>query len=81
VRRTSVSKNIFGECILISSRGRKEFLIKIDRNLDEETAVFVLLHETAHCDSWNKEKNDHGLEFGKAYSKIYRYYLKNWIEK
>lgn len=78
VRRTIMPIGLMGECILINSR-KKQFYIRIDRNLDEEIAVNIVLHEWGHILSWNKPGDDHGIEWGKAYSKVYRMY-ERWID-
>jgi predicted SprT family Zn-dependent metalloprotease len=56
---------------------RKSFHICIDSKLDDVASVMVLLHELAHALSWTKDKHpsDHGPEFGRAYSRVYRMYL------
>lgn len=51
------------------------FEVAIDRNLDEFYAIEVLLHELAHVISWGKDEDDHGTNWGKAYSLVYRKFL------
>ncbi|MCK9459728.1 MAG: hypothetical protein M0R80_08825 [Proteobacteria bacterium] len=82
IRRVVVPPDIAGECCLLPTRKKcKQFMIKIDHSLDEDAAILILLHEWSHILSWQARGDDHGIEWGKAYSRIYRVYLKDWIEK
>ena len=55
------------------------FIIQINRDLPYHFAIETLLHECAHAMAWDKDQQDHGLNWGKAYSKIYRIYLKEFF--
>lgn len=82
VRRVVVPRDIDGDCRLVDNRKKRpEFLIRIDRNIDEETAVQVLLHEISHCVAWHEPGSDHGPAWGRAFARVYRIYLKEWIQK
>lgn len=73
-RRTMMPKEKHGDATL-----RKDYyLIRIDRRLSEEHAIEVLIHEYAHCLAWEKYDGgtDHCHSWGKAYSEIYRLFLK-----
>ena len=72
--RTTLPKDKDGECGLTNDK----FIIKIKKSLPEYYSIDVLIHEYGHALSWEKEKDQHGLEWGKAYSKIYRKFLE-WI--
>lgn len=74
VKRCIVPKDREGDCEL----RKKKFIIRIDRNIPEYFAIDVLIHEAAHALSWNKDKDEHGLNWGKAYSKVYRIFLKHY---
>lgn len=75
LRRVSMKKHD-GLCIDCGDH----FLIKIDKTLPEPTAIDVAMHEFSHILSWDKDKDIHGLSWGKAYSLVYRTYLK-WNEQ
>jgi hypothetical protein len=60
-----------GQCVFHNNK----FVITIKNNLPEYYSIDVLLHEWSHVVSWDKEKDIHGLEWGKAYSKVYRKFL------
>jgi hypothetical protein len=71
VRRVSVPKDEFGDCVLYN----RKFTIRIDRCLPEWLALEVLIHEFAHSLSNWSDKEPHTDEWGVAYSKIYRLFL------
>lgn len=75
VRRINLQTNIDGLC----EKKDNKFLIRINKNLPENHAVDVLLHEIAHAVSWEKDKDIHGTNWGKTYSKIYRMFLKEFL--
>ena len=69
-----------GSCECTNARKkRKEFLIKINASLNEDTAIETAIHEASHIFSWFAPGDDHGLHWGKSYSKTYNIYL-NWLE-
>ena len=77
VRRVKMSKAYDGDCEL----KKKYFLVRINNRLPEHVAIDTLLHEYAHCVAWNKCMVDHHCsEWGKAYSKIYRAFLKEFLD-
>lgn len=69
-----------GDCGL----GKKQFFIRINRNISESSAIDTLLHEWAHAIAWNHlhdsldwpefEKRCHDASWGVAYSEVYRVY-------
>ena len=75
IRRVPTNSNTHADCDL---RGKK-FYIRINKDLSEDAAISILLHECAHCLSWFKKEEDHGKSFGISYSKIYSYYL-DWVD-
>ena len=75
VKRCIVPKDREGDCDLC----KRKFIIRIDKKLPEYFALDVLIHEVAHALSWNKDKDEHGLNWGKSYSKVYRIFLKHYI--
>jgi len=76
VMRTKLKKTHDGECICLKNK----FIIKINKNLSESHSIDVMLHEASHVLSWDKEKDQHGIAWGIAYSKIYRKFLE-WLEE
>lgn len=76
VRRTNIANNLDGDCKLKDG----QFFIRIDKTLPEYYAIDVLLHEFAHCLAWGKDDDHHGLNWGKAYSLVYRTFLE-WNNK
>ena len=57
----------------------KKFYIRINNSLSETESIDALIHEVGHILAWHKEGDDHGLEWGKAYSRVYRIFLKNYF--
>lgn len=79
IRRVRMGNDGWGEAKKI----RGKYRITISSSLDDVASVVILLHELAHVLSWEKDTHpsDHGPEFGRAYSKIWRMYLElldNW---
>ena len=74
VRRVKLSPTLYGEVYL----QKNKYLIRIDKNLLENSAMDILIHELSHVMAWSCE--EHGREWGIAYSKVYRLYLK-WIDE
>ena len=75
VRRTKLSKTLDGDVKLNNGK----FFIRINRNLPENSAIDTIIHEISHCLVLEKHQG-HGLLWGKAYSKVYKEYLR-WLEK
>lgn len=76
VRRLQLSK-LDGDCQLKNN----SFLIRIDRDLEEHEAIEVVIHEYAHAIAWDRCHNDlHCDEWGKAYSRVYRCFLKEFFK-
>jgi hypothetical protein len=75
VRRSKISDNLDGYCTKLTNR----FEIRINRQLPLYVSVDVLLHEVAHAMAWDKDIDDHGDNWGKAYSKIYRIFLREYF--
>lgn len=77
VRRVRLAESYDGCC---QFKGRY-FLISVNCKLPEHEAIETLLHEYAHVIAWDKCRNDdHCDEWGKAYSRLYRAFLKNFLE-
>lgn len=76
VRRLELGTKLDGSC---EEKGPR-FLIKINKNLPANHAIDVLIHEVAHAAAWKKDKDIHGINWGKAYSKIYRIFLKEFCD-
>jgi len=76
VRRTKVPGGRAADCEL-QKKGKWRFLIRIDRELEENAAVLTLIHEWAHALAWNTAYDqglmeDHGPEWGVAYARIWQ---------
>lgn len=76
VRRLKLPCHTDGDCELRDNK----FRIRVQRSLPEHEAIETLLHEWGHVLAWDKGKDPHGDEWGKAYSKVYRLFLKEIIE-
>lgn len=77
VRRTKVPRDCEGDC----NYKQDHYLIRIDRALPEYAAIEILMHEWGHVLSWKKcSKDEHCNEWGKAYSKVYRAFLKEFLD-
>ena len=66
--------------------GKRYFTIRIHRDVNEQQAIELLVHEFAHILDWKPSTpwscslyEDHGISWGRKYSIVYRSYLK-WME-
>lgn len=74
VRRAQLAKEDFGEAQFIT-KGRRHFKIRLNSRLSIDFLIWVLIHEWAHCMTWevtHKRHDDHGAFFGIAYSEAYK---------
>jgi hypothetical protein len=77
VRRVKLPDHLDGDCGL----KRDRFLVRINRTLPEHEAIETLIHEMAHVLSWDRcPLDEHCDEWGKSYSRLYRSFLKEFIE-
>ncbi len=76
IRRIKMPYDLDGLCHFTG----EHFYIKINKDLSEEHCVDVALHEVAHAMAWDKKGDDHGPNWGIAYSKIYRKFLDDFLE-
>lgn len=76
IRRTNLKNGLDGICEKVNDR----FFIRINKDLPENYSIDVLIHEVAHAVAWEKDADIHGLNWGKAYSRVYRMFLENFIE-
>ena len=77
VRRVQMPKNCMGDCYF--DEEQQYFIIRIERKIPYLWAVDVVIHEISHVASWHsKDKDDHGNQWGIAYSKVYRTLMKYW---
>lgn len=70
-------RNQAGDCELLGSR-RKRFKIRVNKDLSEDSAVLVLLHEIAHAITWDSDDvlpGDHNAFWGIAYSQVYKTWM------
>ena len=77
VRRVRMPHGLHGDC---SRKSGNHFLIRIKSELPEDVAIDTFLHEFAHILSWHKPGDDHGIDWGVAYSKVYRIFLREYID-
>ncbi len=76
VRRVPLKDGLDGLC----EKKNDRFVIKISKKLPENYSIDVLIHEIAHAVSWDKEEDIHGPSWGRAYSKVYRMYLRKFLD-
>ena len=76
IRRVRLKSTLDGQCEVKNGM----FLIKINRNLSENYSIDVVIHEVAHAVAWDKDVDVHGPNWGRAYSKVYRLFLENFVE-
>lgn len=68
----------WGECSVITRRGRRYLLISIADWLSWPADFLVLLHELGHARAWKPdklevhEKEDHGPEWGIKHAEVWR---------
>lgn len=87
VRRTKITSKLDGDCSL----HKKQFYIRISRDLNESSAIDTLLHEWAHAIAWNHlhdsmdwsqfEERVHDASWGVAYSEVYRVYEQYFLKE
>jgi hypothetical protein len=77
IRRTSLKNGLDGICEKVNDR----FIIKISKKLSENYSIDVLIHEFAHALAWEKDADIHGPNWGRAYSKVYRKFLENFVDE
>lgn len=80
IRRMKTPKGIEGDCDFKKlSKSKGVFIIRINKSLAVWHAIEVLLHEYGHAVAWDRDKDDHGPNWGRAYSLVYRKFL-NFLE-
>lgn len=76
-----VKRKRLKDLIGVASRGAKHYYIYIDSTLDEDMAVYSLLHEWAHVYPYMMVGIDHGRDWAIRYAKIYRAYEKRHLKE
>lgn len=87
VRRIKLSRHLDGRCW----KHGKKFLIEIDKSLDQQRTIDVLIHEWAHARAWNHmldaattdeqfNKLAHDAAWGVAYSEVYSIYERHFTQ-
>ena len=75
-RMYGLSSDAVGDIELKEKDGVKKFYIRITRKIGNDLAILSFLHEWAHAISWQEGdklgRNDHGPEWGVAYSRVWR---------
>lgn len=66
-----------------ASTGSKCYYIYIHQDLDQSVAIDTFVHEISHLlvDDKGYHTMDHGQEWGKMYSRVYRWMEKNYFPK
>lgn len=75
VRRVQMADCDFGYADLVLSGESPKFRVRINRTLQQDFQIWVLIHEWAHCMTWDlshSRHDDHGAHFGVAYSEAYQ---------
>lgn len=75
VRRMKLPDDLEGLCI----ERTNYFLIKVSNELTVGNAIDVMIHEFAHVESWGKQKDAHGVVWGKCYSRLFREYYDGFL--
>jgi hypothetical protein len=73
VRRCKTPADRNGDCRWIYDR----FILRVSKDLPEDLAIDVLLHEFAHALAWGHEP-DHGRVWGARYARLYRAWERDW---
>lgn len=86
VRRVKMNK-FDGYCLLCTTD--KKFIIRINKDIPESSAIDTLLHEWAHARAWNHlhdslndkefEERCHDASWGVAYSEVYKVYEQYYL--
>lgn len=77
VRRVKTASDLDGDC----NHRDTYFYIRINRTLAEHEAIDTLLHEWAHAIAWPSSGDAHSSDWGRAYSKVYRLFLKECLDR
>lgn len=75
VRRTKLPDPVFGDAEFTKVKGKPAFKIRLCSTLPFQFQMWVLIHEWAHCMTWDithDKHGDHGAHFGVAYSEAYK---------
>ena len=71
--RIAPLKDCFGCCDMRQTkRDGSHFLITLAKGMEPVQAADTLLHEYAHCLAWFSSGEDHGPEWGVAFSRCYK---------
>lgn len=73
VRHLPISAKLYGDCLKLDDGS---FRIRINKQLSKDLAFEIFMHEMAHALCWEQPGSDHGPQWGKAYSRVYRAFLK-----
>jgi hypothetical protein len=77
VRRVKIKEGLDGLC----EKRDNKFVIKVSTNLGENYSIDVLIHEVAHAVAWGKDADIHGVNWGRAYSRVYRLFLEKFVNE
>lgn len=76
IKRTKMPVGIDGDCCFKNNI----FLIRIEKNLPENYAIDIMLHEMSHALSWGDKPEMHDNEWGISFSIVYRKFLE-WLDE
>lgn len=73
-------KGCWGECDMVTRKGRRTLMIRVDETLSWPADFLVLVHEYAHARNWKPDKleyhesaeADHGPEWGLKFAEVWR---------
>ena len=80
VRRCKMPDGTHGDCALVTSNPTPHYVVRVDKELDEQAQIYVLMHEWAHALSWGSESHrirNHGPEWGIAMSRIWQAFVED----
>jgi len=74
IKKCKVPKGLEGDCTYFKGT----YYIRVNKNLNDLESINCLLHELSHVETMFEQQDPHGHAFGKAYSKIYKLYEKEF---
>jgi predicted SprT family Zn-dependent metalloprotease len=76
VRRLKLAAGAYGTC----EKKGDVFFISIHKDLNEDLAIHILVHELAHMLVWDEPGDIHNEKWGKAYSRVYRIFVNKYVQ-
>lgn len=70
-----ITRKLLHDTVAETAKTKKYYYIFIHTGLSEQVLFDATIHEWAHVLSWSSTVNEHhGMEWGKAYARIYKKY-------